>query len=197
MLPESTSSPQRPPSPTPVDQPPSPPQDDWWNGSPDQQLAYVFGLAISGLIVVAFIANGAGAGSQHHHVVQYILAGLFITGAGVLGLLGMNAACGCCGIDADATLDDPQAEQSGVPRQRQRPASVPVQPAPSVTIPHPAHSTPFPAAPAVPSRPAPSSPLASGHDSETNADQHSGEQKPHFPQSDDFLSRRRRRARRA
>ncbi|MCA8990358.1 MAG: hypothetical protein KDA88_00170 [Planctomycetaceae bacterium] len=197
MLPESTSAPQRRSTQMPVNQQPSPPEGDWWNGSPDQQLAYVFGLAIAGLIVVAFIANGAGAGSQHHHVVQYILAGLFITGAGVLGLLGMNAACGCCGIDTDANADESAAEELISTRSEQWSEPLPIGPSQTDTIPLPTQSTPVPPAPAVASRPAPNSPLATEREPDTDFDDDIDQEQDGFPHSSDFRARRRRRARRA
>ncbi len=75
----------------------------------EQQVIFVIAFGIISLVIVAFLANGAGAGTQHHHLVRSVVAGLFVVGAGMIGLILMNAACGCVGLNQDTELKTAQA----------------------------------------------------------------------------------------
>lgn len=73
----------------------------------EREIWFVVGSVLLSLVVVAFLANGDGAGSSHHHFVQWVLAGLFVAGSGMIGLIVMNAICGYTGFDEPLGAETP------------------------------------------------------------------------------------------
>lgn len=73
----------------------------------EREIWFVVGSVLLSLVVVAFLANGDGAGSSHHHFVQWVLAGLFVASSGMIGLIVMNAICGYTGFDEPLGAETP------------------------------------------------------------------------------------------
>jgi len=59
---------------------------------------FLLGVVFGTLLVVAVVTNGPGAGTGHHHFVRNLLAGLFVLGGGLIGLVVTTAMCGRLGL---------------------------------------------------------------------------------------------------
>ena len=89
---------------------------------------FLLGVVFGTLLVVAVVTNGPGAGTGHHHFVRNLLAGLFVLGGGLIGLVITTAMCGRLGlynaeeIDGEASNaeDGPTAAKMDAQLNRQQ-----------------------------------------------------------------------------